>query len=38
VVGTPFAQGKVWYATVVTLTKSYQPVDVFTISVKALYH
>jgi hypothetical protein len=38
VLGDPYAQGKVWYATVVALNARYQPVHVFAISVKALYH
>ncbi|HWE61448.1 MAG TPA: hypothetical protein VHB98_07040 [Chloroflexota bacterium] len=38
VIGDPSAQSKIWYATVVTLNAQYQPVNVFVISVKALYH
>jgi hypothetical protein len=38
VVGDPYAQGKIWYATVVTLNAKYQPVHVFVISIRALHH
>jgi hypothetical protein len=38
VVGSPVARGTIWYATVVALNTSYQPVAAFAISVKALYH
>lgn len=38
VVGTPFAQGTIWYADIVTLNTSFQPVNAFVISVKTLYH
>ena len=38
VLGDPYAQGNIWYATIVMLNKQYQPSNVFAVSVKILYN